>query len=349
MVVENVKRDCIVVIKSTVPIGTCDRIKQYIDGECKYKVEVVSNPEFLSQGTAIQDMLFPKRIILGVSSNNASMIMKKLYSDFTENIIILDYKSSEMIKYAANNFLALRIAYTNEIANLCENLGADIEKVTLGMGYDPRIGSEYLNAGIGFGGSCFPKDTKALKNIGSTRGLEMKITNACIESNEEQKYILLKKLDEYFPSVRNLKISILGVTFKPNTDDIRESQAIANIKTLVSREAKIVIWDEIALDSCKDIFGDDCEYSYNISEALQDADICMIFTDWEKIKSFPLSQFPVLMKNPLIIDGRNCFNIEEISSLNLIYDSIGRKAINNLLPLNEEEMLEIEYTNDSIS
>lgn len=324
-IANNAEKDLTVVIKSTVPIGTNDKIEKYIVENLKHNinVEIVSNPEFLSQGTAVADTLNAYRIVLGVKSKKAEKIMKKIYEKFNQKYIITDRKSAEMIKYASNDFLALKISYINEIANLCEIVGANIEDVTLGMGTDKRIGEKFLNAGIGYGGSCFPKDTKALHWLAQINDYELKTVKATIEVNKMQRLKLIKKARKYYKSFEGLSIAILGITFKPNTDDLREAPALDNISILIEEGAKIKIFDPIGMDNLKKIYSNEIEYCNSIKNALQNTDLCFIFTEWKEIKEMDLKLFFEEMKKPIVIDGRNCFDLEKIPK-EIIYESIGR-------------------------
>ncbi|WP_260284797.1 UDP-glucose dehydrogenase family protein [Peribacillus aracenensis] len=321
-------KDCVVVIKSTVPIGTNDKIEKLIKENLKYdvNVDVVSNPEFLAQGTAVKDTLHATRIVLGVESENAEKIMREVYSEFNIPFVIADRKSAEMIKYAANDFLALKISYINEIANLCEIVGANIEDVTKGMGLDPRIGEQFLNAGIGYGGSCFPKDTKALHWLARYNDYEIKTIKATIEVNENQKIKLVKKARKYFNSFNGLNVAVLGLTFKPGTDDLREAPSLDNIPILLNDGAKVNVWDPVGMENFKKVFSNNVAYSESIEEAITNADLCLIFTEWPEIKDFDIDKYKKLMKRPLVIDGRNCYSIRDAQKSGIIYDSIGRKT-----------------------
>lgn len=327
-IAENIEKDCIIIIKSTVPIGTNDQIENLIKNNLRnnVKIEVVSNPEFLSQGTAIRDTLCAQRIVLGVSSKRAENIMREIYDKFNQKYVITDRKSAEMIKYASNDFLALKVSYINEIANLCEKIGANIEDVANGMGMDTRIGNQFLKAGIGYGGSCFPKDTKALHWLASYNDYELKTVKATIEINEKQRLKLIKKAKKYYKSFAKIKIAILGVTFKPNTDDLRESPALENISILLDEGALINVYDPVGEKNLKKIFGDEIVYCNTIENTLQGADICFIFTDWDFIKNMDIKLFIELMRTPIVLDGRNCFNLKSIPR-GMIYESIGRKTI----------------------
>lgn len=321
-----VKNDCIVVIKSTVPIGTNDKIEKYINDnlESNVKIEVVSNPEFLSQGTAIEDTLNATRIIIGIESERAKKVMEQLYKDFNSPIIFMNRKSSEMVKYASNDFLALKISYINDIANLCEVVGANIDDVTKGMSYDERIGNKFLNAGCGYGGSCFPKDTKALHYLATQGGYNLKSIEATIAINKKQKIILIEKARKKFKSFKGKKIAILGLAFKPNTDDLREAPSIDNIEILLDEGAKIKVYDPKAMENLRKIYPSELEYSNSPQQALKDTDICFIFTEWQEIKEVKPNEYKKLMKNAIVYDGRNIYDLKEMKENEIEYYSIGR-------------------------
>lgn len=328
-IAESIEKDCIVVVKSTVPIGTNEKVETLINAKVKegVKVSIVSNPEFLAQGTAVQDTLHASRIVIGVENEQAGLIMKKVYEKFDAPLLLTNRKSAEMIKYASNDFLALKISYVNEIANLCELVGANIDDVTKGMGYDTRIGDKFLQAGIGYGGSCFPKDTKALHWLANYYDHELKTIKAAIEVNENQKFKLIKKARKYYENFKGINVAILGLTFKPGTDDLREAPSLVNIPILLEDGANIKAWDPVGMNNFKKIHGVSISYCNSIDEALLDADICFIFTEWEEIKNLEPKKFKRLMKNPIVLDGRNCFNIDNFKNSHVIYESIGRKPI----------------------
>lgn len=322
---KSIEKNCFVVIKSTVPMGTNKEVEKFINKNVKNDIciETISNPEFLSQGTAIENTLNADRIVVGVKSKTAEKVMKEMYKDFNSKIIVTDRETSEMIKYAANNFLALKISYINEIANLCEKVGANVEDVSKGIGMDSRIGTSFLKAGIGYGGSCFPKDTKALNYIAKQNNIEMKTIRASMDVNENQKFKLIEKSRKYYKSFKNLNVAILGLSFKPNTDDARGSQAIENINLIVNEGANsIKIFDPIYPNNYFN--KNQIQYIHNIEETLKDVDICLIFTEWDEIKQIDTNIFKNLMKNPIVLDGRNCFDLDKISE-GIIYESIGRK------------------------
>lgn len=331
-IASSITRNCIIVVKSTVPIGTNEKVEKLIKNNLKnnVKIAVASNPEFLAQGTAVRDTLHASRIVIGAEESETALKLKELYSNFDSQILITDRKSAEMIKYASNDFLALKISYINEIANLCEIIGANVEDVSKGMGLDPRIGDKFLKAGMGYGGSCFPKDTKALNWLSNMNDYEIKTIKAAIEVNENQKLKLIKKARRYYESFENLNVAILGLTFKPETDDLRESPSLVNIPILLEEGAKVKVWDKVGINNFKKIFPNEIQYCNNIEDTLKDADLCFIFTEWDDIKKTDIQDYIKLMKKPIIIDGRNCYSIDKLEKMPLIYDSIGRKTIKNL-------------------
>lgn len=325
-IAKNIEKDCLVVIKSTVPIGTNDEIEKYMK---KYlinnvRLEVASNPEFLAQGTAVKDTLHASRIVIGTESEWAENILKKVYEPFGQPIVSTNRRSAEMVKYASNDFLALKISFMNDIANLCEIVGANIEDVADGMSYDERIGSKFLSAGIGYGGSCFPKDTKALHWLASDHDYELKTIKAAIEVNENQKLKLIKKCRNIIESFDGLRVAVLGLTFKPGTDDMREAPSISNINYLLERGADIIAYDPVGIENAKRIFGDRISYTISIDEAIKDAEVCFIMTEWKDIMNYRLEKFEQLLKQPLIFDGRNCYKLDDMKKYNIKYYSIGR-------------------------
>ena len=328
-IAENVTKDCLVVVKSTVPIGTNDKVEEFLKENLVHnvKIEVASNPEFLAQGTAVVDTLNASRIVIGVESRKAEEKLRYVYERFNQPIVVTNRRSAEMIKYASNDFLALKISFMNEIANVCEIVGADIEDVAKGMSYDPRIGNKFLNAGLGYGGSCFPKDTKALHWLANNSGYEIKTIKATIEVNENQKYKLFRKAKQEFGSLKGMKVAVLGLTFKPGTDDLREAPSIPNVRRLLDEGAEIVAYDPVGIDNFKKLYPTEIDYVTSPEKALEDADMAFIFTEWNEIKSLELSKYEELMNNAVIYDGRNCYDIEEIKEYNIDYYSIGRKEV----------------------
>lgn len=330
-IAENVQKDCLVVVKSTVPIGTNDRVEEYLNENKvnKVKIEVASNPEFLAQGTAVKDTLHASRIVIGVESQGAEEKLKRIYEPFKQPIVVTNRRSAEMIKYASNDFLALKISFINEMANVCEIVGADIKDVTKGMSYDPRIGDKFLNAGLGYGGSCFPKDTKALHWLANDNGYEVKTIKAAIEVNENQKFKLFRKAKQRFGSLKGKKVAVLGLTFKPGTDDLREAPSIPNVRRLLDEGAEVVAYDPVGMDNFKKIYATEISYVNKAEEALKDADMAFIFTEWDEIKEIELNKYVHLMKNAVIFDGRNCYDLDEFKDMDIEYYSIGRNSVVN--------------------
>ena len=323
-IAESVEKDCIIVLKSTVPIGTNDEIEKFIKDNLTHnvKIEVASNPEFLAQGTAVRDTLHASRIVIGTESKYAEEKMLDLYKNFDLPIVSTNRRSAEMIKYASNDFLALKISYMNDIANLCEVVGANVEDVAKGMSYDNRIGDKFLRAGCGYGGSCFPKDTKALHYLAQQGGYELKTVKAAIEVNKNQKLILLKKARKIFKSFKNVNIAVLGLTFKPGTDDLREAPSLDNIAILLEEGANIRAYDPVGEENYKKIYSTEIDYKTTPQEALKDADVCFIFTEWNEIKNVKPEEYINLMKKPIVFDGRNLYSLEDMKDIE--YYSIGR-------------------------
>ena len=332
-IAENIENDCLVVIKSTVPIGTNDRVEAYLKENVKNDVhiEVASNPEFLAQGTAVADTLHASRIVIGVESKSAEEKLRYVYEGFKQPIVVTNRRSAEMIKYASNDFLALKISFINELANVCEIVGANIEDVAKGMSYDKRIGDKFLKAGLGYGGSCFPKDTKALHWLANDSGYEIKTIKATIEVNENQKYKMFRKAKNRFGSLRGMKVAVLGLTFKPETDDLREAPSIPNIRRLLDEGAEIVAYDPVGEENFKKKFKCGIEYASSPEEALKDAEAAFIFTEWNEIKNLDLKCYERLMKTPIIFDGRNCYDTNLVKEYNVDYYSIGRSEILNTI------------------
>ena len=328
----SVERDCVVVVKSTVPIGTNDKIESYIHDKQKNEVEihVASNPEFLSQGTAVKDTLHASRIVIGANEEMPAEVLQRVYKDFDAPKLVVGRRSAEMIKYASNDFLALKISYVNEIANLCETVGADVEEVTKGMGYDARIGNKFLKAGIGYGGSCFPKDTKALSWLASFNDNEIRTIKAAIEVNDSQKFKLVKKARKYYDDFLFLNIAILGCTFKPGTDDLREAPSLVNVPLLLEDGAHLRIWDPVGEENFKKrIPNKNIQYFDTIEEAITGADLCLIFTEWDEVVKFDVRKYEELMKTPIVLDGRNCYSLSAFAETKTTYCSIGRKTVND--------------------
>ncbi|WP_078429887.1 UDP-glucose dehydrogenase family protein [Alkalihalobacterium alkalinitrilicum] len=325
-IARNIKKSTIVVTKSTVPVGTNRKIKEFIQSKTTVPVDVISNPEFLREGSALQDTFEGSRIVIGADSEEAARTIVEINRAFNIPAFITDIESAEMIKYASNAFLATKISFINEIASLCEKLGANVEDVAKGMGMDARIGSQFLKAGIGYGGSCFPKDTKALVQIAGNVEHEFHLLRSVIEVNNKQQMLLVEKAKERFGSLRGLKIALLGLAFKPNTDDMREAASIVIAEELHKEGAEVMAYDPIAIDNAKQELPQAVSFAQFISEAITHADAVFILTEWHQIKTFPLSEYKKSMKNAIIFDGRNCFTLEEAAQASVEYHSIGRKA-----------------------
>ena len=331
-IAETVEKDCLVVVKSTVPIGTNDKVEQFIKDFLVHdvKIEVASNPEFLAQGTAVHDTLHAARFIIGTESSEAEATLKAVYEPFHLPIVSVNRRSAEMIKYACNDFLALKISYMNDIANLCELVGADIEDVAKGMSYDARIGANFLKAGIGYGGSCFPKDTKALKFLAAQNGYRLKTVEAAVDVNTLQKTRLYKKASERMITFNGLKVAVLGLAFKPGTDDLREAPSIDNVQLLLDQGADILAYDAVATENFKKKFPEgkigrgSITYVDTPESALNGANICFVFTEWPEFKQLEPKVFAEQMRTPLVYDGRNIYSCEAMKEAGIEYYSIGR-------------------------
>ncbi|WP_353733589.1 UDP-glucose dehydrogenase family protein [Rossellomorea vietnamensis] len=324
----HITQNCVVVTKSTVPPGTNEKISYWIHSKKSpaLNVEVVSCPEFLREGSAIYDTFHGDRIVIGAASKEAGDLIQEMYKDFHVPVVRTDIRSAEMIKYASNAFLAAKISFINEIAAICERVGADVEEVAAGMGLDKRIGPQFLKAGIGYGGSCFPKDTKALHHIAEKVSCRFEILEAVMNVNDSQSEVLMNKARTHMGSLRNKKAALLGLAFKPGTDDIRESQAIKLAKALIHEGANVHVYDPVAMENAEKELGNSVVYSGSMGEALLDAEAAFIATDWEEITEFPLSNYKLLMKKPIIFDGRNCLQMEKIQKNDLTYLPIGRRG-----------------------
>lgn len=330
---KNMNKYLILVTKSTVPVGTAQKVKQAIQEELdrrrvEISFDVASNPEFLKEGAAIKDFMSPDRVVIGVESQKAKDLMTQLYRPLMLNnfrVIFTDIPSAEMIKYAANSMLATRISFMNDIANLCELVGADVNMVRKGIGADTRIGNKFLYPGCGYGGSCFPKDVKALIKTAEKNGYEMKVLKAVEEVNENQKSILFTKLSNYYnDNLKGKTISIWGLAFKPETDDMREATSLVMIKNLIEVGCKIKVYDPVAMNECKRRIGDSIIYASDMYDATLNADALLLLTEW---KQFRLPSWEVIKKtmhHPLILDGRNIYDKEEMESLGFDYMCIGK-------------------------
>lgn len=318
----------VIVEKSTVPVETGNKVAKSIKAYNTHKADfdVVSNPEFLREGSAVADFMHPDRIVIGCESEKAKEAMKKLYEPLNATILFTDIKSAEIIKHASNSFLATKISFINAIANICELAGADVEKVAEGMGLDKRIGRNFLNAGIGYGGFCFPKDAESFIKIAEKLGYDFRLLKATQEINIFQKKNFIKKIEKALWIVKNKTIGVLGLAFKPNTDDMRFAPSVDIINELQTEGAKIKAYDPEAAKKAKHILSN-VEYCNDAYETAKDADALVILTEWEEFKKLDLSKIKSLMRHPLIIDGRNIFNPEELKLHGFSYISIGRKEI----------------------
>ncbi len=322
----------VIVDKSTVPVGTAQKVKEAVSKNAKVDFDVVSNPEFLREGFAVDDFMKPDRVVIGSSSDRAKKIMDQLYKPFVRQgnpVIFMDEKSAELTKYAANSFLATKITFMNEIANFCEKVGADVDKVRIGIGSDKRIGKRFLFPGIGYGGSCFPKDVQALVKSGNENDFSFEILKAVMEVNESQKTILMPKVLNFFRGdLKNKKIAVWGLAFKPDTDDIREAPALYIINELLSHGAIVSVYDPEAMDNVKRILGDKIEFTSNEYETLKDADALIICTEWGVFRNPDFEKMATLLKDKVVFDGRNLFDLNEMNEKGFYYASIGRAAIN---------------------
>ncbi|WP_128330156.1 UDP-glucose/GDP-mannose dehydrogenase family protein [Apibacter sp. HY039] len=320
----------IVVNKSTVPVGTSEKVKSIMKSKTSIPFDVVSNPEFLREGYAVEDFMNPERVIVGSSSQRAFEVMDRIYLPLTNigvTLIQMDEKSSELTKYASNSFLATKITFMNEIANYCEKVGADVDKVRMGMGSDERIGNRFLFPGIGYGGSCFPKDVKALIKSGKEVGYNFKILESVEEINIKQKTILVPEIEKYLGNLNGAKIAIWGLAFKENTDDIREASSLEIIEKLLSKGANVIAYDSIAMENVKKVLGNKISYAKNMYECVEDAEALVVVTEWGEFKNPHFDILTKKMKNKAIFDGRNLYNLEELASHGFYYKSIGRKLI----------------------
>ncbi len=325
----------LIVTKSTVPVGTADKVKavfeKHLDKTSGGEVDVVSNPEFLREGVAVDDFMKPDRVVIGTKSERAQKIMSELYSPYVRQgnpIIFMDERSSELTKYAANSFLATKISFMNEIANLCELVGADVDAIRRGIGADERIGKRFLFPGIGYGGSCFPKDVQALVQSASEHTYDFKILNSVLEVNALQKKILVEKLLNYYKGdIKGKKFALWGLAFKPETDDIREAPALDIIENLLEYGATITAFDPQAMSQVKNIFGEKISFSSNQYDALEGADALVIATEWSLFRNPDFDRMESLIKHKVIFDGRNLYDLQKMIDLGYYYNSIGRKLV----------------------
>ena len=318
----------IIVNKSTVPVGTAEKVHKLVAEQGVDNFDVVSNPEFLREGAAVRDFMKPDRIIIGVNNDRASSVMRRLYEPFVRQgnpIYVMDPRSAELTKYAANAFLATRISFMNEIANLCDRVGADVDNIRMGIGSDPRIGRHFLYSGIGFGGSCFPKDVQALLHTSAMCGYEFKTLAAVLEINDHQYKVLFNRLVDYFGGdIDGKSIAVWGLAFKPNTDDVREAPAHNVIRALLAGGARVCAYDPEAMESTRTQLGESIAYAANAYEALEGADALVICTEWPEFRRPDFDRVKSLLHQPVIFDGRNVYNVAHVAAKGFKYFSIGR-------------------------
>jgi len=320
----------VIVDKSTVPVGTAEKVQAAIAKNCKCDFDVISNPEFLREGFAVDDFMKPDRVVLGLSSDKARKAMEELYKPYVRQgnpVYFMDLRSAELTKYAANSFLATKISFMNEIANLCEKVGADVDMVRIGIGSDARIGKRFLFPGIGYGGSCFPKDVKALVQSSVENNYDFKILKSVMEVNEIQKHILIPRLKKQLGNLKGLKIAIWGLAFKPDTDDIREAPSLVMIEELLKENVNITAFDPAAAENVKKLLGDKIAYAPDEYTALDGADALIIATEWSLFRTPDFDEMKKRMKKPIIFDGRNLYGMDQMKEQGFTYISIGRKNI----------------------
>lgn len=326
------KEYTVIVDKSTVPVGTSDKVRERIAQRAKVDFDVVSNPEFLREGVAVEDFMKPDRVVIGTRSDRARKLMDSLYAPFVRQgnpIIFMDERSAELTKYAANSFLATKITFMNEIANLCELLGANVDEVRKGIGTDSRIGKRFLFPGIGYGGSCFPKDVKALSKSAIDVKYDFKILNSVMDVNEGMKTKLIPTIKKHFNNkLSGLTIAMWGLSFKPHTDDIREASSLYNIRALLNEGVKIKVHDPESMDNVKKLFGDKISYHATPYEAADGADALLIVTEWPEFRTPDFDKLNAILKNKVVFDGRNLYDLPAMKDMNYTYYSIGREVIN---------------------
>lgn len=322
----------VVVDKSTVPVGTAEKVREAIAANCKVEFDVVSNPEFLREGYAVEDFMKPDRIVIGCSTEKSKQVLDELYKPFVRSgnpVLFMDERSAELTKYAANSFLATKISFMNEIANLCEKVEANVDMVRIGIGTDDRIGKRFLFPGIGYGGSCFPKDVLALDKIANTNDYEFKILKAVMSVNENQKLVMVKKVKEYFNhNLKGKKIAFWGLAFKPNTDDIREAPALFIVEELLKAGAQISAYDPEAMENVRKLMGEKIELSKDQYSALINADALIIATEWSVFRTPDFEKMEHLLNEKVIFDGRNLYELSQMKSQGFYYCSIGREVVN---------------------
>lgn len=323
----------VIIDKSTVPVGTAEKVRDAVAKHATIDFDIVSNPEFLREGFAVSDFLKPDRVVIGTSSAKAKKILEELYKPFVRQgnpIYFMDEKSAELTKYAANSFLATKITFMNEIANFCEKVGADVDAIRKGIGSDTRIGNRFLFPGIGYGGSCFPKDVQALVKSGKEYGYDFKIIDAVLKVNDRQKTVLVDKVLEYYNGdVAGKTIAMWGLAFKPDTDDIREAPALYMIDALLEKGAKIIAFDPEAMDNVKALYGDKITFADNLYHTLKGADFLIIATEWQVFRNPDFDKVESLLKEKVIFDGRNLYDLEDMKHKGFYYRSIGRETVNS--------------------
>ncbi|WP_266367243.1 UDP-glucose dehydrogenase family protein [Tellurirhabdus rosea] len=325
------KQYTVIVDKSTVPVGTAEKVAAHIAVNTSIDFDVVSNPEFLREGVAVEDFMKPDRVVIGTKSEKAKAVMTKMYAPLVRQgnpIIFMDERSAEMTKYAANAFLATKITFMNEIANLCEKVGANVDDIRRGIGTDSRIGKRFLFAGIGYGGSCFPKDVQALAKTAQDYAYDFRILKSVMSVNNDQKTKLLPMIKDYFGgSLQGKTIAVWGLAFKPYTDDIREAPALENIRELLAEGAKVTAYDPEAMDNVKNVLGNKITYAHTSYAALDDADALVIMTEWPLFRTPDFNKMNMLLKNKVIFDGRNLYELDQIREMGYTYYSIGRDVV----------------------
>lgn len=324
----------VIIDKSTVPVGTAEKVRAAIAKNATVDFDVVSNPEFLREGVAVDDFMKPDRVVVGTTSEKAKKVMEKLYAPLVRQgnpVIFMDERSAEMTKYAANSFLALKITFMNEIANLCEKVGANVDDIRRGIGTDSRIGKRFLFAGIGYGGSCFPKDVQALARTSSDYGYDFRTLQSVMAVNEDQKKRLLPVIKEYFDGdLKGKTIAVWGLAFKPYTDDIREAPALENIQALLEAGANVTVYDPEAMNNVKKLIPN-ITYCHTAYAALDDADALMIFTEWPQFRTPDFEKMSKLLKEKVIFDGRNLYELDTMREQGFTYYSIGREVVNKVV------------------
>jgi len=328
-IAENINGYKVIVTKSTVPVGTGAKLTKIISKKLKEQVDfdVVSNPEFLREGSAIEDFMRPNRVVIGAKSQQAVAIMKDLYGPLyliETPFIITNVETAELIKYASNSFLAVKISFINELSNLCDKVGADVHMVAKGMGLDHRIGAKFLHPGPGYGGSCFPKDTRALLTIASNKGMDLSIVRSAVEANERQKNIMIEKIKSGVGDLKDRAIAVLGLSFKPNTNDMREAPSISFIEKLLKEKAKVRAFDPIAMEDAKAVFHDKIKYAKGPYDCVKDADAVVILTEWNEFRNLELLKIKTLLKKPNFFDLRNIYEPQKMKRLGFNYFCVGR-------------------------